>query len=108
VISRFRDASDNGLRVEKGAVDLREIIEHVDDRGPVIVLTDGVMLYCSNCGHNMSRYRASRLLPFRSGFEGERTIEAASVHVRFIFSFFFSIIFYRIVRSGISFLFNVD
>ena len=49
VDSRFQQAEEKGIVVEKRSVSLDEIVQHLWRHGPVIVLTNANLLSCSLC-----------------------------------------------------------
>ncbi|XP_028034583.1 protein GUCD1 isoform X2 [Bombyx mandarina] len=52
VYSRFRDALDSGVQAVERSVSMKELVSHLTDRGPAIVLVDAGLLSCDLCKHN--------------------------------------------------------
>ncbi|XP_069955664.1 protein GUCD1 isoform X3 [Cherax quadricarinatus] len=46
VLDRFREAGNHGVVVEQGAVTLNNVISHLREEGPVILLTNAHLLIC--------------------------------------------------------------
>ena len=56
VNSRFENAESKGMDVVETTVTLHDILEHLDSKGPVIVLTNANLLTCTRCSNYISCY----------------------------------------------------
>ncbi|KAB7506917.1 Protein GUCD1 [Armadillidium nasatum] len=52
VVNRFKFSANNNIMVEKGSVVIFEIISHLSNGGPVIVLVNANLLICDLCHRN--------------------------------------------------------
>jgi len=56
VNSRFENANTKGITICEKTVTLNEILHHLSENGPVIVLTNANLLSCSRCSNYISCY----------------------------------------------------
>ena len=68
VLNRFREASNQGVVVEQGEVALSEILTHLYQHGPVILLTNAHLLTCERCAKTMPQLRSC--LPCSPPYQG--------------------------------------
>ncbi|XP_047500233.1 protein GUCD1-like [Penaeus chinensis] len=68
VLDRFRDASRNGVVVEQGSSTMSDILVHLQQDGPVIVLTNAHLLICNRCERAMPQLRSC--LPCSPPYQG--------------------------------------
>nr|XP_053645827.1 protein GUCD1-like isoform X1 [Cherax quadricarinatus] len=68
VLDRFREAGNQGVVVEQGAVTLNNVISHLREEGPVILLTNAHLLICIRCARAMPHLRSC--LPCSPPYQG--------------------------------------
>ncbi|KAG7171902.1 GUCD1-like [Homarus americanus] len=68
VLVRFQEASSQGVVVEQGAATLMDIVSHLREEGPVILLTNAHLLICTRCARAMPHLRSC--LPCSPPYQG--------------------------------------
>lgn len=75
VNQRFCNAEKNGIAVQSRTVDLEELLQHINNNGLGIVLTDANMLDCQHCKSTASElgHKIKQFFMFTSPYSGRRT-----------------------------------
>ncbi|XP_050735126.1 protein GUCD1-like isoform X2 [Eriocheir sinensis] len=68
VLERFRAAKDHGVVVEQGVTTINDILAHLHQEGPVILLTNAHLLVCLRCARAMPHLRSC--LPCSPPYQG--------------------------------------
>ncbi|XP_059478404.1 protein GUCD1 [Neocloeon triangulifer] len=70
VLDRFVSAESSGVCVQKRSLPLEELLSHLEQHGPVIVLTNGNLLQCEICKINKLTSELRACLPWPSSYSG--------------------------------------
>ncbi|CAL4125013.1 unnamed protein product, partial [Meganyctiphanes norvegica] len=68
VLNRFHESASRGVMVAQGAVSLDDILNHMRDEGPIIILTNAHLLICDRCAKAMPQLRSC--LPCSPPYQG--------------------------------------
>lgn len=70
VTERFKNAVANGVNVKKGSMNTKDLLVHLRNHGPVILLTNASYLHCDRCKKNKLTYELMNCLPWVASYLG--------------------------------------
>lgn len=74
VVRRFQEAQSNGIVVKKVSLSTSDLLRHIYNHGPIIVLVNANFLLCDTCSLYKLSFELQRCLPWRIPFHGHYII----------------------------------
>jgi hypothetical protein len=73
-MKRFKSADVAGVKVEKKSIPLPQLLMHVQNHGPAIILTNGSLLQCEVCKVNKLSSELRACFPWRPSYSGHYVV----------------------------------
>jgi hypothetical protein len=70
VTRRFMNAADRGITVRKASLTSKDLVRHLSESGPIIVLTNASLLCCDICKVNKLASELRGCLPWGTTYTG--------------------------------------
>jgi hypothetical protein len=70
VTKRFLEAAERGIMVRKASLTYEDLVRHLSESGPIILLTNASLLHCDICKVNKLTSELRGCLPWGTTYTG--------------------------------------